>query len=88
MLAIAKRVSQERYFSPGAVYFTVFGKGARACLGRSLATMELKLATAALITKYNVELRSPTADEDMEMACHFVLVPKGKRFILRFTQAS
>ena len=50
--------------------------------------MELKLATAALITKYNVELGGPTTDEDMEMACHVGFVPKGKQCILRLTRAS
>ncbi|KIY01666.1 uncharacterized protein Z520_01803 [Fonsecaea multimorphosa CBS 102226] len=69
-------------------HITVFGKGARACLGRSLATMEIKLATAALITRYNVEIGSATTHKDMEMACHFVLVPKGKQCVLKFIPIS
>lgn len=69
-------------------HITVFGKGARACLGRSLAIMEIKLATAALVTRYNVEIGSATTHNDMEMADHFVLVPKGKRCFLKFTPVS
>lgn len=69
-------------------HITVFGKGARACLGRSLATMEIKLATAALIKRYDVEIGSESTHNDMEMACHFVLVPKGKRCILKFSSVS
>lgn len=50
--------------------------------------MEIKLATAALIKRYDVEIGSESTHNDMEMACHFVLVPKGKRCILKFSSVS
>lgn len=65
---------------------TVFGKGTRACLGRRLATMELKCATAAVIRRYNFEIGSPSTDDDMEMRDFSVLIPKGQRCVLRLTK--
>lgn len=47
--------------------------------------MEIKLATAASIKRYNVEIGSESTHKDMEMACHFVLVPKGKQCILKIS---
>jgi cytochrome P450 len=64
----------------------VFGKGARACLGRRLAIMEIKCATAAIVRRYNVEIGSVSTDGDMDITCHFVLIPKGGKCILRLTR--
>ncbi|CAI6088084.1 unnamed protein product, partial [Clonostachys chloroleuca] len=65
----------------------VFGKGARACLGRRLATMELKCAAAIAARRYNVKIGSPTTDSDMEMTDHFVLIPKGGKCLLELSMA-
>lgn len=65
---------------------TLFGKGARSCLGRRIATMEIKLAVAALVKNFDVEIGSPTTDDDMQMTDHFALIPKGGKCILRFTE--
>lgn len=54
----------------------VFGKGTRACLGRRLAMMELKCATAVMCRRYHVEIGSQTTDSDMDMTDHFVLIPR------------
>lgn len=62
----------------------VWGKGTRACLGKPIATMELKLGTAALVRKFSVEIGSPTTDDDMEMTDHFTLIPKGGKCLLTF----
>ncbi|VUC35651.1 unnamed protein product [Clonostachys rosea] len=64
----------------------VFGKGARACLGRRLATMELKCAAAIVARRYNVKIGSPTTDDDMEMTDHFVLIPKGGKCLLELSR--
>ncbi|KAK1220917.1 hypothetical protein PQX77_016296 [Marasmius sp. AFHP31] len=40
-------------------YFMAFSMGARSCLGRNLAIMELKMAAACLFQRYDVEPRSP-----------------------------
>ncbi|PKK42155.1 hypothetical protein CI102_12562 [Trichoderma harzianum] len=69
-------------------YILVWGKGQRACLGKPMAYMELKVGTAALIGKFSVEIGSVTIDDDMEMTDHFALVPKGKRCILRLKERS
>lgn len=65
---------------------TLFGKGARSCLGRRIATMEIKTAVAAILKNYNVEIGSPTTDYDMQMTDHFVLIPKGGRCVLRLSK--
>ena len=64
----------------------VFGKGARACLGRRLATMELKCTVAALVRRFNFSIGSPTTDDDMDIMCHFVIIPKGGKCILRLSR--
>ncbi|KAI1617383.1 cytochrome P450 [Exophiala viscosa] len=65
---------------------TLFGKGARSCLGRRIATMEIKVAVAAIVKHFNVEIGSATTDEDMAMTDHFALIPKGGKCILRLTK--
>jgi cytochrome P450 len=64
----------------------LFGKGIRSCLGRRLATMEIKCALAAIVRRYKIEIGSSTTDRDMEMIDHFVLIPKGQKCVLRLTQ--
>lgn len=64
----------------------VFGKGARACLGRRVAIMEIKLATVEIVRNYNVAIGSPTTDDDMEMTDHAVLIPKGQKCVLRLAR--
>ncbi len=64
--------------------FMPFSKGARACLGKSLAMMELKLISAALLRSYETKL-APTATEDcMTMTDHFLVLPKGGKCELIF----
>lgn len=64
----------------------LFGKGSRACLGRTLAVMEIKCVVAAVIQKFEVEIGSATTDEDMEMLDHFVLVAKGQKCVLKLSR--
>jgi cytochrome P450 len=67
--------------------FMPFSKGSRACLGKSLAMMELKLITAALLRSYETSL-APTATEDcMTMTDHFLVLPKGGKCELIFSPA-
>jgi cytochrome P450 len=73
----------EEHLSSMHDHILVWGKGQRACLGKQLAYMELKLGTAAIMKRYRVELGSPATDDDMEMTDHFTLIAKGKRCILR-----
>ncbi|KAI9813028.1 MAG: hypothetical protein M1832_006419 [Thelocarpon impressellum] len=66
----------------------VWGKGKRACLGKTMAMMELRIATAAIVRQFNVSLASPKTNEDMEMTDHFVLIPKGQKCMLVFERAA
>jgi len=66
----------------------VWGKGNRACLGRTMATMELKIATAAIMRRYSVRLASQKTNDDMRMTDHFTLIPKGKQCFLIFENAA
>ncbi|EHK21860.1 uncharacterized protein TRIVIDRAFT_151636, partial [Trichoderma virens Gv29-8] len=79
-------VASEDHLNVMHEHILVWGKGQRACLGKYMAYMELKVGTAALMGKFNVEIGSATTDDDMEMTDHFALVPKGKRCILRLKE--
>lgn len=83
-----------RWMEPNAVssemkeLFMPFSKGPRACLGKSLAIMELKLITAALLRSYEIVL-SPTATEHcMTMTDHFLVLPKGAKCELILSPAA
>lgn len=64
----------------------LFGRGSRACLGRTLAVMEIKCVVAAVIRKFKVEIGSPTTDQDMEMTDHFVLIAIGQECVLKLSR--
>jgi cytochrome P450 len=64
--------------------FMPFSKGPRACLGKNLAIMELKLSTATLVLQAIVKLAPDTSDESMEMKDHFLALPKGHKCNLIF----
>ena len=57
-------------------------------MGKPIATMELKMATAAIMKRYSVELGSDTTNSDMEMRDHFVLTAKGGQCKLLFRKIS
>jgi cytochrome P450 len=67
--------------------FLPFSEGTRACLGKSLAMMELKLIAATLVGLFDVSLGPGTTDASMTMKDHFLLVPKGGKCDLIFTPA-
>jgi cytochrome P450 len=62
----------------------VWGKGQRACMGKPIAMMELRVTTAALMKRFVVELESEATVDDMEMRDHFVLMAKGGKCMLKF----
>ena len=66
--------------------FMPFSQGSRACLGKSLAMMELKMLTATLVKKYTVTLAQSTTEDSMTMKDHFLVLPKSGRCDLRFTK--
>lgn len=63
-----------------------FSKGTRACLGKNLAMMELKLVVTAVIKQYTVKVTHSMKLGDMDMKDHFLTLPKCGRCDLVFTK--
>lgn len=84
------KFSPERWRDPTEemkLMFMPFSVGTRACLGRTLAMMELKMICATLLRRYNVNLAPGTTEETMKMTDHFLVIPKGGKCDLIFTTA-
>lgn len=64
-----------------------FTKGARTCLGQSLALLELRITIATIVLKYDIRINEATTEQGLEMTDHFLLIPKG-RCLLDFTPMS
>ena len=64
----------------------VWGKGQRVCMGKAIATMELKMLIAGLVKRYTVEVDGEETNADMNMRDHFVLMAKGGKCMLRFKE--
>lgn len=81
----------DRWMDPSGVtaemkeLFMPFSKGTRACLGKSLAMMELKLVTAKLLERYQITAPPTTTSESMEMRDHFLVLPRDGRCDLIFS---
>ncbi|KIX06969.1 uncharacterized protein Z518_04945 [Rhinocladiella mackenziei CBS 650.93] len=84
----------ERWMEPNDVtyemkeLFMPFSKGTRACLGKNLAMMELKLITAHLVRRFECAPAPATTEESMTTKDHFLLVPAGGKceLVLREVQ--
>ena len=61
-----------------------FGKGSRACLGRTMGLMELKLVVAMVLSKFTVVVPKEAEAQDMTMEDHFLAQPRGKACVLAF----
>jgi cytochrome P450 len=66
--------------------FMPFSQGSRACLGKSLAIMELKMITASLIKYFDVGVSPTQTDDGMTMKDHFLVLPKGGKCDLVFSR--
>ncbi|OQO05753.1 hypothetical protein B0A48_09847 [Cryoendolithus antarcticus] len=64
--------------------FMPFSKGTRACLGKNLAFMELKLVVASLFLQFGLKAPPQTTDDSMAMRDHFLVLPKGGKCDLLF----
>ena len=65
-----------------------FSKGTRVCLGKTLAMMELKLTTSALLKSFTVKADASTTADSMTMKDHFLVLPKGGKCDLIFQPVS
>jgi cytochrome P450 len=67
-------------------HMQVFSRGVRACLGKNIALVELKLATAALAERFTAVRHADGRQTvcDMRVVDRFVMVPKGNRCELVF----
>jgi cytochrome P450 len=83
----------ERWLEPDAMsaeakaLYMPFSSGTRACLGKNLAMMELKLITATLLQQFDVQLAPDTNEDSMAMKDHFLAIPKSGKCDLIFTKA-
>lgn len=64
-----------------------FGHGARICLGKALATMEIKLLIARLYLKYETVMTASTSAESMKQYSTHDAVPKALECVVRFQRA-
>lgn len=85
------RFDPDRWTNPTVdmkLMFMPFSVGTRACLGKSLAMMDLKMICATLLRRYNVSLAPRTTEDTMTMTDHFLVIPKGGKCELIFTATS
>ena len=54
-----------------------FSKGSRMCIGIHLATMELKMILATIVSGWELRIGERTTDDTMGMTDHFVLMPRS-----------
>lgn len=64
-----------------------FGYGGRICLGKALATMEIKLLIARLYVKYETAMTASSTAESMKQCSTHDAVPKALECVVRFRKA-
>ncbi|KAL4957551.1 benzoate 4-monooxygenase cytochrome P450 [Aspergillus filifer] len=72
-----KRKMMESHLQP-------FGYGARLCLGKPLATLELKLLLAGIYSRYETRVPRSTTKESMAQSSTHDAVPRGLRCDIEF----
>ncbi|KAJ9620373.1 hypothetical protein H2204_012283 [Knufia peltigerae] len=68
--------------------FMPFSHGTRACIGKNLAMMELKLITASVVRRFKVEIAPGNTEDSMLMKDHFLAIPKSGKCDLIFRDVS
>jgi cytochrome P450 len=62
----------------------VWGKGNRACLGQTMALMNVRLVVSKILCNLRVRLASKQTLDDMVHTAHLALIPKGMKCMLVF----
>lgn len=65
-------------------YLIPFGHGARICLGKALATLEIKVLIAHIYLRYNTTMGISMTPESMRQCSTHDAVPKGLKCVVRF----
>ncbi|RKP05464.1 cytochrome P450 [Thamnocephalis sphaerospora] len=63
--------------------FFPFSMGVRACVGRELAKMEIRVVVATLVRRFNIEV---LPENDMTPICSVTVLPRGGSLVSRLTK--
>jgi cytochrome P450 len=87
--------SPERWIEPDEQTFKIrdaqlipFGYGGRICLGKALATMEIKLLIARLYLKYETVMTESSSEGSMKQCSTHDAVPWALKCVVRFLSAN
>ncbi|KAH7097798.1 cytochrome P450 [Auriculariales sp. MPI-PUGE-AT-0066] len=78
-----KWVERDDFASKNSAWFP-FGVGVRACVGRSLAEVEILMTIAAVVSNFRITLHETTTKESMTPVDVAVVGPKAQRCLLHF----
>ncbi|KAF2477738.1 cytochrome P450 [Lindgomyces ingoldianus] len=62
----------------------IWGGGEHNCAGQNMATMEIKIMAARVMSEFKVRVESERTHQNMRMRDHFVIAPKGGKGLLVF----
>lgn len=63
----------------------LWGKGTRECMGKVLASNNIRVMVSRIISRLEVRVASEQTHDDMIHTDHFALIPKGMKCMLIFS---